>query len=87
MREVRLGDVVARNVRAERARLRWTQDQLADHLDWTRATLAAVETGRRALLVSDLPDLCRALDVPVARLLIGADPGDVAVLRLGEPGD
>lgn len=86
MRAVRLGDVVARNVRAERARLRWTQDQLADRLDWTRATLAAVETGRRALLVSDLPDLCRALDVPVARLLIGADSGDVAALRLGEPG-
>ncbi len=82
----RLDDVVARNVRAERGRRRWTQAELADRLGWGRSTVGAVETGARRLSISDLPDLCRVFDVPLARLLVGADPADVAVLRLHEQG-
>jgi DNA-binding XRE family transcriptional regulator len=80
-----IGDVVAANVRAERGRRRWTQDQLADHLGWSRPTVSAVEAGRRKLLIAELPQLCRVFDVSLARLLLGADPDDVASLRLGEP--
>jgi ribosome-binding protein aMBF1 (putative translation factor) len=79
-----LGDYVAANVRAERSRRRWTQDQLADRLGWSRQVVTAVESGRRQLLVSDLPALCRAFDVPLIRLLTDAADVDVAALRLGE---
>jgi transcriptional regulator with XRE-family HTH domain len=79
-----VGDIVAANVRAERSRRRWTQDQLAELLGWSRPTVSAVEAGKRKLLVAELPDLCRVFDVPLSRLLIGAQQDDVAVLRLGE---
>jgi transcriptional regulator with XRE-family HTH domain len=80
-----MGDVVAANVRAERSRRRWTQDQLAEALGWSRPTVSAVEAGKRKLLVSELPALCRVFNVPLARLLIGAHPDEVTLLRLGEP--
>jgi transcriptional regulator with XRE-family HTH domain len=81
---VDLGDVVAANVRAERSRRHWTQDQLAEALGWSRPTVSAVEAGRRKLLVAELPELCRVFDVPLARLLIGAGADDLTVLRLNE---
>jgi transcriptional regulator with XRE-family HTH domain len=81
---VDLGDIVAANVRAERSRRRWTQDQLAEALGWSRPTVSAVEAGRRKLLVAELPDLCRVFDIPLARLLIGASPDELALLRLAD---
>jgi len=82
--EVSLGDYVAANVRAERGRRRWTQDQLAERLGWSRPVVTAVESGRRQLLVSDLPALCRVFDIPLSRLFMDAAEADIAALRLGE---
>ena len=75
-------DVLARNVRAERSRLRWRQADLADALGWSATTVADVEGGRRRLDIGQIAALCRALDVPLAQLLHGADPSDLAALGL-----
>ena len=77
-----LGDVVARNIRAERARRRWTQEVLAQRLGWSRPTVSAVEAGQRRVGVADLPALCRALNVQLPVLLMGADATDLEALGL-----
>lgn len=73
MAEVRLGDVIAAAVRAERARRRWTQADLADRLGWGRSTVADLESGRRSVFADDLPVLCRAFEIPFAELVRGAE--------------
>ncbi len=77
-----LGDVVAAAVRAERARHRWTQEQLAKRLGWSVSTLGELEAGRRRPAVDDLPALCEALEVPLVELVRRADPEDVRRLGL-----
>jgi hypothetical protein len=44
--------------------------------------VSAVESGQRQIGVGDLPGLCRALQVPLTVLLMGADPDDLAALGL-----
>lgn len=68
-----LGDVVPRNVAAERARRRLTQKQLAEMLNWSTSKMSAFETGQRAVLADDLGPLCRVLGVDLAKLAEGAD--------------
>ena len=41
---------------------------------------ASIETGGRRLYAHELPDICRALGVPLATLLIGAAPDDLEAL-------
>lgn len=77
-----LGAVVANNVRAERARRNWRQEDLADRLGWSRGSIGHLESGRRRPSVADLPQLCRVFGIPVAALLIGADEADLRALRL-----
>lgn len=77
-----LGVIVARNVRAERARRGWKQSDLGDRLGWAVSTVSAVETGRRKLAVDDLPALCRAFGIPLAKLLDGAAPDDLEAMHL-----
>jgi UDP-N-acetylglucosamine 1-carboxyvinyltransferase len=73
------GALVAANVRAERARLGWTQQQLADLLGTSQTTVSQVERGRRALDLDDVLALCAALQVPAQSLLVGADEGHLQV--------
>lgn len=83
-----LGGVVASAVRAERSRRRWTQTQLAQKLGWGRSTVSDLESGKRAMLVDDLPSLCEVLDVPLWELMRQADGRTLARLRVwGAPGD
>jgi DNA-binding Xre family transcriptional regulator len=77
-----LGEVIASNVRAERARRRWRQDDLAERLGWSRQVLSFLESGRRNVLADDLPRLCEALEVDLAELTRGADPEDLRRLGL-----
>jgi transcriptional regulator with XRE-family HTH domain len=77
-----LAGVVARNVRAERARLAWRQVDLADRIGWSIGMVSETEAGKRRIGVSDMPLLCRALGVPLTALLQGADPEDLAALGL-----
>lgn len=78
----RIGDVVAAAVRAERARHRWTQAQLAERLGWSVATLGDLEAGRRRPAVDDLPLFCEALGIGLVTLLDRADPDDLRRLGL-----
>lgn len=79
---VDLGAVVANNVRAERARRKWRQEDLAERLGWSRGSIGHLESGRRRPAVADLPALCRVFDVPMSELLAGAAPADLAALGL-----
>jgi transcriptional regulator with XRE-family HTH domain len=53
---------------------------LAARLDWSPATLASYETGRRGLRVAQLSDVAKALHLPPAALLTTEDHA-VDVLR------
>jgi transcriptional regulator with XRE-family HTH domain len=79
-----LGHIIAANVRAQRAFRRWRQADLADRLGWDRSHVGHLESGQRSVRADDLPALCRALDVPLAKLCDGAEPEDLAALRFGE---
>ena len=77
-----LSVVLARNIRAERGRRLWKQEELADLLGWGRSTVGAVETGRRGVGIDDLPVLCRVFDIPLSKLFEGADPAALAALKI-----
>jgi transcriptional regulator with XRE-family HTH domain len=77
-----LGDVIANNVRAERARRRLTQADLADQMGWPRSSIHDVEAGRRKIGPDDLVALCRVFSVSFADLARGADEGDLRTLGL-----
>jgi transcriptional regulator with XRE-family HTH domain len=77
-----LAAIVARNVRAERARLAWRQVDLADRIGWSIGMVSETEAGKRRIGVSDLPLLCRALGVPLVVLFQGADAEDLSALGL-----
>lgn len=74
--------VIAGNVRATRARLRMTQEELADAMDWSRRTVTSLETGTRRVTVADLIGLCKALGVDMNELLRGASQDDLRALGL-----
>lgn len=77
-----LGELVASNVRVERSRRKWRQGDLADRLGWSRARVGFLESGSRQALVADLPQLCRAFDIPLLALVDGADQADIEALDL-----
>jgi transcriptional regulator with XRE-family HTH domain len=77
-----IGDVIAANVRAERARRRWTQSELGERVGWPRSSVSDVESGRRKVTVDDLVALCVAFDVPLVKLADGADTGDLRALGI-----
>jgi transcriptional regulator with XRE-family HTH domain len=78
-----LGKVFASGVRAERGRRKWRQQDLADRCGWNVDTISAIERGVRRVAVEDLPVLCEALGVTLAKLLDGADPEDLRKIGLG----
>lgn len=77
-----LAVVVARNVRAERARRSWRQVDLAERIGWSIGMVSETEAGKRRIGISDMPLLCRALGVPLVVLFQGADPEDLSALGL-----
>jgi transcriptional regulator with XRE-family HTH domain len=79
-----LGDVIASNVRAERARRRWQQAELADRLGWGRSTVSDLEAGRRRVQADDLAPLCIAFNISLAKLIDGASIDDLQALRIAE---
>ena len=76
-----LDALVAANVRAARARRRWRQEDLADEMDWSRPSVAALEGGTRRVRLADAVALCTALQIDLRELLHGV-PEDVLV-KLG----
>lgn len=77
-----LAVLVAANVRGERSRRRWRQQDLADHLGWSQATVSDLEAGKRAVNVADLPPLCRVLGITLNDLFRGAAPEDLRSLGM-----
>ena len=77
-----LADIVARNIRLERSRRRWKQEQLAELLGWGPAVISGLEAGTRRVNMDDLPALCRVFGISLSRLIDGADPQDLAALGL-----
>ena len=57
-------------IRRKRSALRQTQEGLAALIGLSRATVANIETGRQQLLVHQLHQIARALDLPVEELLL-----------------
>jgi transcriptional regulator with XRE-family HTH domain len=77
-----LAAIVSRNIRAERHRHGWRQRDLAERVGWSVGMISDTESGQRRIGVEDLPVLCRALDIPLAQLLHGADAADLRALGL-----
>lgn len=77
-----LHDLLANNIRGERARRRWTQAQLAEMLGWPRTSIHDIEIGKRRLGLDDLSELCRVFDLPLVELCRGADQQQLAYLGL-----
>lgn len=75
-------DALAANIRAERARRRLRQDDVAAALGCARSGVADMESGRRRITLNDVTVICRTLNVSLAELLRGADPDDLRALGL-----
>jgi transcriptional regulator with XRE-family HTH domain len=67
-----LDALIASNVRAHRARLRITQEDLADELGWSRPPVSYLEAGTRRVTLIDAVALCKALRIDLRELLRGA---------------
>lgn len=67
---------MAEALRAIRTSWAWSQDAFAAQmrfhgfLEWNRATVAAVETGRRRLTLGELFGVSRVLEIPIPMLLV-----------------
>jgi transcriptional regulator with XRE-family HTH domain len=78
-----LANVVARSVRAERARRGLSQSELGTLLGWSQTKVSQVESGARRLYAHELPEVCSALEISLLRLLEGASREDLDALGLG----
>jgi transcriptional regulator with XRE-family HTH domain len=77
-----LANVVARSVRAERARRGMSQSELGALLGWSQTKVSQVESGARRLYAHELPEVCTALEISLIRLLEGASREDLEALGL-----
>jgi transcriptional regulator with XRE-family HTH domain len=77
-----LHDVIANNVRGERARRRWTQVQLAEKLGWAQSSIYDIEVGRRKLTLDDLAALCAVFELPLLELCRGGEDESLRALGL-----
>lgn len=80
-----LANVVARSVRAERARRGMSQSELGALLGWSQTKVSQVESGARRLYAHELPEICTALEISLIRLLEGASREDLEALGLNQP--
>lgn len=78
--------LAARNLAAERTRRRWTQEELAARVGWKRNRITRIEIGKRRVTLDDALVLCRALGVPLVRLLDGMAQDDLLTLGLQSGG-
>jgi transcriptional regulator with XRE-family HTH domain len=73
--------LIGRIIAAERTRRGWRQEDLAEQIGMSRAAVGHIETGRHPIGVDHLPAVCRALDISIGALFVGADPDDLTALR------
>ena len=69
-----LGQAIAANVRSLRAHQAWHQEDLAARLNVSQRVVSRLESGQRSDVgIMELKQLCKVFDVPLRRLLDGAD--------------
>ena len=68
--------VLQQAIRAERARLGLSQAQLGERVGWSPTRVAAIESGSRRIYAHELPDICEALETPLAELIRRANERD-----------
>ena len=78
----RLDGALAEVMHRERDQRSWRQVDLAKHLRWPLSRVTRIEAGMQRVLVKDLLDLCRVLEMGVADLLSEADPADLKTMDL-----
>lgn len=64
---------IGTTIRQKRKQLGWTQEQLANQMATSRASLANIETGRQNVLVHQLYKFAAVLDLKIEDLLPPAD--------------
>src|SRR5712664_1464092 len=64
---------VGERIKARRAELEWTQDQLAQKAGISKSFLSELENGKRSVSADNLLDLARALGVSLDYLMIGRE--------------
>jgi putative transcriptional regulator len=80
-----LSEAVSVNVRELRQAAGLSQQQLADQIGRTRASVSALEGGNRKPPIDLLPALCRALHCSIVDLLAGVPEADIEVLLQPRP--
>lgn len=60
---------IGRNVRRERQRLKWSQEDLAGRVGFLRTSVANIEAGRQRVPLHTLCEIAAAFDVMPGRLL------------------
>jgi transcriptional regulator with XRE-family HTH domain len=89
MADASYGDVIARNVRAVRARRKLDQSRVVTRMralgfpKWHRQTLSKAERGERRLLAEELLAMAYALETSIEALVAPA-ADDRGYIRLGE---
>jgi transcriptional regulator with XRE-family HTH domain len=75
---------MGQRIREARERLGITQDELAALIGRTQDTISHYETGNRAIVVTELPALAKALKVPIASFFGDNDPDTEALDLMSE---
>jgi transcriptional regulator with XRE-family HTH domain len=78
-----LDEALTRGIRAARAGLGITQEELGERLGWSRQMIAKLEHGDREIRWREMTALCEALETTLPRLLQYADPDDLKTIGLG----
>ncbi|MBT0771760.1 helix-turn-helix transcriptional regulator [Kineosporia sp. J2-2] len=74
---------IRRAFRAWRAARGLSQDEVAAMVDgWDQRQVSRVEAGERSIKLEEAAEICRALGVPLRRLLIELDPDDREAIGL-----
>jgi transcriptional regulator with XRE-family HTH domain len=60
---------IGRNVRRERQRLKWSQEQLAVRIGLLRTSIANIEAGKQRVPLHTICEIAAALDIMPGRLL------------------
>jgi transcriptional regulator with XRE-family HTH domain len=74
--------VIRAAIKAERTRAGLSQRELGARLGVSHTVISNLEQGPRALTLAETPAMCEALGITLDRLLVDADPMDLARLGL-----
>ena len=76
---------IGNRIQAERIRLGWTREQLAEAVDLTPGYIADLERGRTGLSVPRLIDFCSIFSCSADYILFGRHMADTRLASLPQP--